>query len=113
MIELSPIFIGYHNIQLAPACTLIEFGNMKTQKSIHANHIPRLLLTVPVICSMAFAASSSVAGTARTHRVVNLQTSLVGERQASDNVTIGARTYNSESRSFDRPWPFGPESGAQ
>jgi len=26
------------------------------------------------------------------------------------HVQIAARTYNSESRSVDRPWPFGPES---
>jgi YHS domain-containing protein len=26
---------------------------------------------------------------------------------------IGERTYNAETRDFDRPWPFGPEGGAQ
>ena len=26
---------------------------------------------------------------------------------------IGKRTYNAETRDFDRPWPFGPEGGAQ
>jgi YHS domain-containing protein len=26
---------------------------------------------------------------------------------------IGPRTYNTETRSFERPWPFGPEGGAQ
>jgi hypothetical protein len=86
---------------------------MKNQKSMNANLIPRLFLTVPIICSTAFAACSDVAGTAATHSVVNLQSAVVGERQAADNVTIGSRTYNSETRSFDRPWPFGPESSAQ
>lgn len=30
-----------------------------------------------------------------------------------DYVQIQPRAYNSESRSFDRPWPFGPESSVQ
>jgi hypothetical protein len=28
-------------------------------------------------------------------------------------VTIAPQAYNSESRSYDRPWPFGPESTQQ
>jgi len=28
-------------------------------------------------------------------------------------LTIGPRTYSSENRSYDRPWPFGPESSVQ
>ncbi len=83
---------------------------MKTQESIHSHSIRRLLLMVPVICTMAFAACSDGAGTAGTHTTVNLQTVAVGEPQTGDNVTIGLRNYNSEARSFDRPWPFGPES---
>ena len=86
---------------------------MKTQKLIHTNSIPRLLFLVPVICSLAFAACSHVAGPAGTHATVNLQSAAMGERQSGDNVTIGPRTYNSESRSFERPWPFGPESNPQ
>jgi len=86
---------------------------MKTQRSIHANSIRRLLLMVPVVCSLAFAACSDVAGTAGTHRAVNLQRAAVGEPETGDNVTIGPRNYNSETRSFDRPWPFGPESNPQ
>jgi hypothetical protein len=62
---------------------------------------------------MAFAACSDVAGTAGTHATVNLQTAAVGGPQTGDNVTIGPRTYNSEDRDFDRPWPFGPESNPQ
>jgi len=87
--------------------------NMKTQKSIDTNSVRRVLLTVPVICSMAFAAGSDVAGTAGTHPAVNLQSAVVGEPQTGDNVTIGPRTYDSDTRDFDRPWPFGPESGPQ
>jgi hypothetical protein len=86
---------------------------MKTQKSIHTNSIFRLLLKAPVICSLAFAACSDVAGTAGKHANVSLQSQIVGETQTGDNVTIGPRTYDSETRSFDRPWPFGPESNPQ
>jgi hypothetical protein len=86
---------------------------MKTQKSIDTDSNLRLLLMVPVIFSMAFAACSDVAGTARTHQAVNLQSAVIGEPQIGDNVTIGPRTYNSATRGFDRPWPFGPESGPQ
>jgi hypothetical protein len=87
--------------------------NMKTQTSIHSNFICRLLLMVPVICSMAFAACSEVAGTAGTHLTVNLQSALVGKPQTGDNVTIGPETYNSKDHGFDRPWPFGPEFNPQ
>jgi hypothetical protein len=80
---------------------------MKTQKSIRTNSIRRLLLMVPVICSMAFAACSDVAGTAGTHPSVNLQSA------AGDNVTIGRRSYNPQTLDFERPWPFGPQTDPQ
>jgi hypothetical protein len=80
-------------------------------KFVDSGH--RFRLMVPVIFSMAFAACSDVAGTAQTHPAVNLQSAVVGEPQPGDNVTIGPRTYNSETRGFDRPWPFGPESDQQ
>ena len=86
---------------------------MKTQKSIDTDFRHRLLLVVPVIFSMALAACSDVAGTAGTPQAVNLQSAVIAKPQSSDNVTIGSRTYDPESRNFDRPWPFGPESGAQ
>ena len=38
-------------------------NNMKTQKPIHTKSIRPLLLMVPVICSMAFAACANVDGT--------------------------------------------------
>jgi hypothetical protein len=79
----------------------------------HTHSIRRLLLMVPVISSMAFAACSDVAGTAGTHAAVSFHSAVVGEPRTGDNVTIGLRTYNSETRSFDRPWPFGPESNPQ
>ncbi len=37
----------------------------------------------------------------------------VGQNRTGGYVQIQSRTYNSESRSFDRPWPFGPESNQQ
>jgi len=86
---------------------------MKTQKLIYTNAIGRVLLIGPVICSMAFTACSDVARTAGTHATVNLQSTAVGEPQTGDNVSIGPRTYNSKDRSFDRPWPFGPEFNPQ
>jgi hypothetical protein len=88
----------------------LVFENMK---SIHINSIHRLILMVPVIYLMAFAACSSIAGTARKHVTVNLQSAARGYPQAGDNVTIGPTSYNSETRGFDRPWPFGPESNPQ
>jgi hypothetical protein len=84
---------------------------MKTQKS--TNSIRRLLLMVPVICTMAFAACSEVTGTAGTHAIVSFQNATLGVHQTGDNVTIGPRTYNSESHSFERPWPFGAEYNPQ
>jgi hypothetical protein len=97
----------------ALACNLFKslvLENMKTQKSLQSKFIRRSLLLVPVLCSIPFAACSDVAGTAGTHPTVNLQFAAVGEPQTGENVTVGPETYNSEARSFDRPWPFGPES---
>jgi hypothetical protein len=100
-------------MQLAFSSISRERQNMKTQKSIFStNTNRRLLLMVPVVCSLAFAACSDLAGTPGTHQTVNLQSAVAGAR-TGDYVTIGSRTYNPEARSFDRPWPFGPESGAQ
>jgi hypothetical protein len=73
----------------------------------------RLLFVVPVICSLAFAACSDIDGVPETHATVNLQSAAVGKRQIADNVTIGPRSYNSESKSFERPWPFGPQFNPQ
>jgi hypothetical protein len=86
---------------------------MKTQKSTHTNSGRRLLLLVPVICSMALAACSDVSGAQGPYQTINLQKAVVGRGRTSDNVTIGSRVYNPETRSVDRPWPFGPEGGAQ
>ena len=68
---------------------------------------------VPLIFSLAFAACSDVVGTPGTHQAVNLQGAVVGKPQTGENVTIGPRIYELETRDFDRPWPFGPESDPQ
>jgi hypothetical protein len=34
-------------------------------------------------------------------------------KQTEDYVQIKPRVYNPQTRGFDRPWPFGPESAAQ
>jgi hypothetical protein len=97
-------------MRLAFPASLFVFENMKAQKSVHANSTRQLLLIVPVICSMALAGCSDMGGRAGTQATVNLTGAAVGTPQTGDNVTIGPATYNSETRSFDRPWPFGPES---
>jgi hypothetical protein len=105
--------IGNQVIQLAISSLLIEPKGMKTRKSIHIDGHRQLLLMVPVIFSMAFAGCSDVAGTPGKSQAVNLQSAVTGAPQTGDNVTIGPATYNPQSRGFDRPWPFGPEAGAQ
>jgi hypothetical protein len=105
--------IGHHEIQLAASLLLMQISNMKIQQLTHIGSIRGLVSVIPVICSMAFAACSDVAGTPGTHQAVNLQSAVVGHGVTGSNVTIGPRTYNPETRSFDRPWPFGPESSAQ
>jgi hypothetical protein len=71
---LSRSVICNNDIRLVLASVLIEPRYMKTQKSIHTHSIHRLGLIVPMICSMAFAACSGVAGTAGTHRTVSFLT---------------------------------------
>jgi hypothetical protein len=61
---------------------------MKIYNSIYSDFIRRLLLMVPVICSMAFSACSGVAGTAQTNVRVNFQKAVTGKPQTGDNVTI-------------------------
>jgi len=100
-------------MQLATALIWSVFGNMKAQKSIHNRSIRRLLFIGPVVCSIAFAGCSDVARTAGTQTNVNLQSTVVGEPQNGDNVSIGPATYNSATHGFERPWPFGPEYNPQ
>jgi hypothetical protein len=35
------------------------------------------------------------------------------QRKSTNYVQIQPRTFNLETKGFDRPWPFGPEGGPQ
>jgi hypothetical protein len=73
---------------------------MKEKKRIHPNIYPRLVLLVPAIALLGLTACSTAGGTAKGN-------------YKGGYADIPPRSYNSESRSFDRPWPFGPESTQQ
>lgn len=60
----------------------------------------QLLLIVPAIALLEFADSPAANGAEKHLR-------------KHSNVQIGPSTYNTESRSFEKPWPFGPESNQQ
>jgi hypothetical protein len=101
-----------HDNRLVLLFVFVEFVGMKATK-LYSNSIRRLLLVVPMTCSLAFAACSDIGGVPGAHANVNLRSAAVGKHQTGDYVTIGPRTYNAESRSFERPWPFGPEANPQ
>jgi hypothetical protein len=73
---------------------------MKTIIRQNSRTYLQLLLIVPAIALLEFADSPAANG-AEKH-----------VRKHSD-VQIGPSRYNAESRSFERPWPFGPESSQQ
>jgi hypothetical protein len=73
---------------------------MVENNNFHTNIYLRLILIVPAIALLGLPARSTADGTARRND---------RDRYAG----IPSRAYNSESRSFDRPWPFGPESTQQ
>ena len=81
---------------------------MKAEKCIR-----RLILMALVICLTGLSGRSGLAGAARTHAIVKFRSAKVRKLHAGDNITIGPAIYRSETRSFDRPWPFGPESSPQ
>jgi hypothetical protein len=60
----------------------------------------KLVLIVPAVALLGLTGCSTANGTG-------------GHKYTSGYVQIFPRAYNSESRSFDRPWPFGPESTQQ
>ena len=66
----------------------------------HTNIYLRLVLIVPAISLLGLTACSTAQGTAQ-------------QNYKGGYADIPSRAYNSESRSFDRPWPFGPESSQQ
>ena len=73
---------------------------MKNIISPNSRTYVQLLLIVPAIALLAFADSPAANGAERHVR-------------KHGDVQIGSSRYNPEDRSFDRPWPFGPESAQQ
>ena len=73
---------------------------MPTNITLNSNTYLRLLLMVPAVGLLGLTGCSTADET-------------VLQNHTGRHVQIAARTYNSESRSFDRPWPFGPESSQQ
>jgi hypothetical protein len=61
-----------NDILLVLAFLLIELKCMKIRQLIHSHSVHQLQLIFPLICSMAFAACSDIAGTTGTHPNVNL-----------------------------------------
>jgi hypothetical protein len=66
----------------------------------------QLLSIVPAIALLAFADSPAANGAERHVRKYS------DVRKHSD-VQIGSSSYNPETRTFEMPWPFGPESNQQ
>jgi hypothetical protein len=73
---------------------------MIENKTLQTDTYLSLLLIVPAIALLGLTACSTTEGTAKRH-------------YKGGYADIAPRSYNSESRSFDRPWPFGPESTQQ
>jgi hypothetical protein len=73
---------------------------MIANRFFNTNTSLRLLLTTPLIALLGLTACSSTGGTARHH-------------YRGGYADIPSRAFNSESRGYDRPWPFGPESTQQ
>jgi hypothetical protein len=73
---------------------------MKEKKSFHPKTYRRLVLLVPGIVLLGLTACSTAGGTAR-------------HNYKGGYADIRPLAYNPESRGFDRPWPFGPESTQQ
>ena len=111
--EISGDVISNHNSGLASPSGLTVSRDMKNELSVSRKVYLRLLLMVPAICLLGFTGCSSVDAPAAIHSTANLLSAAVGKHKIGDRVTIGPRTYNSKDQSFDRPWPFGPESNPQ
>jgi hypothetical protein len=73
---------------------------MIDDKCFNTNSYLRLLLIAPAIALLELTACSSADGTAR-------------HNYRGGYADISPRAYNPESRDYDRPWPFGPESSQQ
>jgi hypothetical protein len=75
-------------------------NTMKINSIFDTNTYLRLTLMVPAIALMGITGCSTADPTAE-HNYTHTY------------VTISSCAYNTESRGFDRPWPFGPESNQQ
>jgi hypothetical protein len=73
---------------------------MKEKRTFHSSIYRQWFLIVPAIMMLGLTACSTADGTARRN-------------YKGGYADILPRAYNSESRSFDRPWPFGPEATQQ
>jgi hypothetical protein len=72
---------------------------MKTYITLDPNNYLRLTLIVPAVALLGLASCSTIDPPVRHNTAAYLK--------------IAGPAYNSESRGFDRPWPFGPESSQQ
>jgi hypothetical protein len=72
---------------------------MKTYITLDPNNHIRLTLIVPAIALLGLTSCSTADPPVR--------------HSTAAYIEIAPRAYNSESRGFDRPWPFGPESTQQ
>jgi hypothetical protein len=73
---------------------------MRENISLNNNTYLQFVLIVPAIALLGLTGCSTAEGTVR-------------HNYTGGYAQIAPRAYNSESRSFDRPWPFGPESTQQ
>ena len=73
---------------------------MTTNISLNKNTYLSFLVIVPAIALLGMTGCSTSGGT-------------VGPNFTGGYVQIAPSAYNPESRSFDRPWPYGPESTQQ
>jgi hypothetical protein len=73
---------------------------MRKDKCFNTNTYLRLLLIAPAIALLGLTACSTADGTAKGNN-------------RGRYADIPQRAYNPESRGYDRPWPFGPESNQQ
>ena len=70
---------------------------MPTDITLNSNTSFRCLLIVHAVVLPGLTGCSTVGGTVRLNHT-------------GGYAQIAPRTYNPESRSFDRPWPLGPEA---
>ena len=73
---------------------------MRENLSLNNNTYLQFVLIVPAIALLGLTGCSTAEGTVR-------------HNHTDGYAQIAPRAYNPESRSFDRPWPFGPESTQQ